>query len=203
MRKIFICTTIVFAVFVSSLFATNEMMIYNKTGFDIYEIYISPERNTENWGLNKIPFDVVGNDSYIALDLNDYADFTEVNIKLVDKDGAVYYKVGIFQKEISRLEVTMEDHSYLLVEKENWNVTFINGSGEEIKHISISPVAMDQFLDVASEDDSVVVPGDELIVVLNQFKANNSYDILFVTGDGQTVLKKSVYLSDGAYIILK
>ncbi len=70
---------------------SQEAVIINKTGFDIYNIYLTPS-GMDQWSDDIQPFDVIRNGQYKVLDLSSYENEFIFDFRFIDVDGDEYIK---------------------------------------------------------------------------------------------------------------
>lgn len=118
-------------------------MIINKTGFDLYNIYVSPA-GSEEWSEDLQPFDVILKDQYKILELENYKDEYLFDFRFVDVDGDEYIKKNIDISLHRKVVVTLDDLSYILDAKQvdrsdDWEISIRNNTGEQVTDLYISP----------------------------------------------------------------
>ena len=92
MKRLLYCILLLFLT-LTPLFS-QEAVIINKTGFDIYNIYLSPS-GMEQWSKDLLPNDVILSNQYKVLDLSSYEDEFIFDFRFIDVDGDEYIKKNV------------------------------------------------------------------------------------------------------------
>lgn len=129
--------------FLSSIAFAQEAVIINKTGFEIYNIYLSPA-GLEEWSEDIQPYDVILKEGYKILDLSSFEGETLFDFRFIDVDGDEYIKKNVDLNLHRKVVVTLDDLSYILDAERpdrsgQWLVSVRNNTGYTITELYISP----------------------------------------------------------------
>jgi len=111
MKKLLIC--VVLSLFAIGFLSAQEMpkiTIVNNTGYDIYEIFASPEED-DDWGDDWLPANRIlrsGQSFEITL-LYPLSQYNVYDIMLIDEDDDAYLKWGVRITANARIVFTFDD----------------------------------------------------------------------------------------------
>lgn len=86
---------------ISAMAGSQDFTLVNATGFDIYEVYVSPN-NTDSWENEVMEEDILADGDSVNISIDGYNDtFWDVMVK--DQDGNAFYWRNLNLKEISTI----------------------------------------------------------------------------------------------------
>lgn len=106
MKKIALTLILFFVASVSTYAADMYVEVTNKTGYDIYHLYISDVGDNE-WGEDVLDVDVLENGSKVRVDITGYRN-PKFDIQAVDEDGDTYTLKNVNVKKYD-VVFTLED----------------------------------------------------------------------------------------------
>jgi len=179
-----------------SLSAQRQAVIINKTGFDIYHLFIS-STDSEDWGKDQIPFDVILNGDYKILDLDDGA--SSYDFRFVDEDDDTYYKYEISISERKKVVVTIDDLSYInqnsLFTEEGWSINLGNSTGNTILAIYISPTNSTSWGPNLIESE-LFYQGNSISITMTGLEEGALFDIRLDSSSGESFIREQVQLTE-------
>ncbi len=198
---------LVFSLMIFSLgqLFTQEAVIINKTGFDIYNVYLSPA-GQEEWSEDLQPFDVILKDHHKILDLSPYSDVFQFDFRFIDVDGDEYIKKNVDLSLHRKVVVTLDDLAYIMdtIKEsylEDWYVSIRNNTGMTITELYISPHDSNNWGTNRISNDYMENKTTDRILMNNESEYID-YDIRMDSGDGSVFIKEIVQLSNNATVVI-
>ena len=185
---------IVFSFF--SSFA-EEIVIVNKTGFPLYEVYFTSQESSK-WGEDVLPYDVILNDSFAVVSFEEELVEGLYKIRLIDEDGEIYLKNNINLGERNKILIQPKD-LLALSPGEGLTFTLVNKTGDTITGLFISSETDDTWGDNLLS--GYFLNGNEKIVELQSDFDSAFYDIRFDMREN-SYIQKHVFLAHRARILL-
>lgn len=184
---------------------SQEAVIINKTGFDIYNVYISPA-GQEEWSEDLQPFDVILKDHHKMLGLSHYGDNFQFDFRFIDVDGDEYIKKNVDLNLHRKVVVTLDDLAYIMdtikeTYLEDWYVLIRNSTGMTITELYISPHDSNNWGSNRISNDYMENKTTEQILLNNESEYID-YDIRMDSGDGSVFIKEIVQLSNNATVVI-
>jgi|GEM_PF-1169720 len=184
---------------------SQEAVIINKTGFDLYNVYLSPA-GMEEWSEDLQPFDVILNGQYKIVDLSAYENETVFDFRFIDVDGDEYIKKNIDLNLHRKVVVSLDDLAYIMNtikerSPDDWSVSVRNNTGHTITELYISPhnsnswginLIQNDYIENKSTEQISMDSGEEFI----------DYDVRMDSSDGVVFIKEVIQLSNNVTIIL-
>ena len=191
-------------IFSFSFLFSQEAVIINKTGFDLYNIYVSPA-GMEEWSEDLQPYDVVLKEGYKILDLKEYEGERLFDFRFVDVDGDEYVKNNIDLNLHRKVVVTLDDLSYILdAEQVNrddeWVISVRNNTGSTVMELYISPHASNSWGGNLIENDYMENKSTRQFFMSGR-EEFIGYDIRMDSLDGKFV-REEVTLSNNVTIVI-
>ncbi len=174
-----------------------EIVIVNKTGFPLYEVYLAPQESSD-WGKDVFPYDVILQDSYGVIIMDEEALDGLYKIRLMDEDGEVYLKNNLDLKERNKILILPKD-LLALSPGEGLTFTLINKTGDTITGLYISSETEESWGDNLL--DGYFLNGSEQVVELQSDYDSAFYDIRFDMREN-SYIQKHVFLAHRARILL-
>lgn len=204
MNRIKIIVISAFYLLLSTLLFSQEAVIINKTGFDLYNIYVSPT-GMEDWSDDLQPFDVILKDSYRILDLKSYNGEFLFDFRFVDVDGDEYIKKNVDLNLHRKVLVTLDDLSYILDaeqvgRQDVWVVSVRNNTGGTVQELYISPHASNSWGGNLLENDFMENKSTRQFYMSGREEFID-YDIRMDSRDGKFV-QEEVTLSNNVTIVI-
>ncbi|MBB6480780.1 hypothetical protein [Spirochaeta isovalerica] len=204
MNRIKIIVISAFYLLMSTLLFSQEAVIINKTGFDLYNIYVSPT-GMEDWSDDLQPFDVILKDSYRILDLKSYNGEFLFDFRFVDVDGDEYIKKNVDLNLHRKVVVTLDDLSYILDaeqvgRQDEWVVSVRNNTGGTVQELYISPHASNSWGGNLLENDFMENKSTRQFYMSGREEFID-YDIRMDSRDGKFV-QEEVTLSNNVTIVI-
>ncbi|QEN07815.1 hypothetical protein EXM22_07360 [Oceanispirochaeta crateris] len=193
MRRIGILCFLFFSL--TSLFSV-ELVLINKTETPLFEVYAVPA-DTENWGYDKLPFDVILPGDYVVLEV-ELDEEKPINFRFVDEDGDLYLKYNVDISSRRKILILPEDHQ-LLSSEGLIRFTLVNKTGSVIRALYISSETEDEWGDNLL--DEFLLESGEMILDLQTSGRSSFYDIRLELA-GESIVKKRVFISDRARVLL-
>jgi hypothetical protein len=192
---------------ITSLFPliSQEAVVINKTGFDLYNIYLSPA-GLEQWSDDIQPFDVILNDQYKILDLSIYDDETVFDFRFIDVDGDEYIKKNVDLNLHRKVVVSLDDLAYIMdtikeSSFDDWYVSVRNNTGITITELYISPHDSNSWGTNLISNDYMETKTTEQ-VLMNGSAESIYYDIRMDSRDGSVFIKEVVQLSNNVTVVI-
>ncbi|MBN2657829.1 MAG: hypothetical protein JXR86_12270 [Spirochaetales bacterium] len=190
--------------FFSLLLFSQEAVIINKTGFDLYNIYVSPS-GMEEWSDDLQPYDVIVKDGYRILDLHSYEGEFLFDFRFIDVDGDEYIKKNVDLNLHRKVVVTLDELSYILdaeqVSREDeWVVSVRNNTGGTVMELYISPHASNSWGGNLIENDYMENKSTRQFFMSGREEFID-YDIRMDSRDGKYV-REEVTLSNNATVVI-
>lgn len=111
MKKLltFILCSVLFslAIFSTALAGSQDFTLVNESGFDIYEIYISPS-SSDDWEEDILEEDILLNGDYLEINF-DYGDVEIWDLLIVDEEGNEFYWEEFNFNELSTIRIYNEN----------------------------------------------------------------------------------------------
>lgn len=193
MKKIILIITFLFIV--QELFSV-EIVFINKTESPLFEVYAVPS-DTESWGYDKLPYDVILPDGYAVLDL-DLDASKPVNFRFIDEDGDIYLKYGVDISSRRKILISPDDHQ-VLSQEGLIRFTLVNKTGSVIRALYITPETEEDW--GSNLLDEFLLDSNEKTLELQSSGRSSFYDIRLETA-GESIVKSRVYISDRARVLL-
>jgi len=195
MKKIrFGTLVLILAAFPSLLGALDALSVINRTGYDIYYLYVSPE-TSDSWGDDVLGDDVLFDGSSFTVPLGEYSDLCRFDIKAVDSDNDSYIKWEYDVCDRSKVILTLED-LYLNEPDEGrgQDFTILNETGFTIYHIYVSPDYADDWEEDLLGADEVLLSGETFDVSFSGYGDHCVFDIKLVDDEGDSYSRWGVDL---------
>jgi len=192
-KKIILIITFLFIV--QELFSV-EIVFINKTESPLFEVYAVPS-DTESWGYDKLPYDVILPDGYAVLDL-DLDASKPVNFRFIDEDGDIYLKYGVDISSRRKILISPDDHQ-VLSQEGLIRFTLVNKTGSVIRALYITPETEEDW--GSNLLDEFLLDSNEKTLELQSSGRSSFYDIRLETA-GESIVKSRVYISDRARVLL-
>ncbi|MDC7232384.1 MAG: hypothetical protein PQJ58_04075 [Spirochaetales bacterium] len=173
-----------------------ELVIINKTETPLFEVY-AVSGDSENWGYDKLPYDVILPGDYAVLDL-DMDPELPVNFRLVDEDGDLYLKYNVDISSRRKIMVSPEDHQ-VLSGNGLMRFTLVNKTGSVLRGLYISSENDENWGENLL--DEYLFESEEKILEL-QSSGNSSFFDIRLEFAGESIVKKRVFISDRARVLL-
>lgn len=202
--KIKIILLFLFSASLSPLIS-QEAVVINKTGFDLYNVYISPA-GQEKWSEDLQPYDVIMNDRYKLLDLSTYLDETVFDFRFIDVDGDEYIKKNVDLSLHRKVVVSLDDLAYIMdtikeSSLDEWYVNIRNNTGITINELYISPHDSNSWGTNRIANDYMESKTTEQIL-MNGSVEFIDYDIRMDSSDGKVFIKESVQISNNITVVI-
>ncbi|MDA3955596.1 hypothetical protein [Oceanispirochaeta sp.] len=193
MKKVLALFLLLFCI--HSLFAV-ELVLINKTDTPLFEVYAIPS-DTENWGYDKLPYDVIipGDHAVLELELDESK---PVNFRFIDEDGDLYLKYNVDISERRKILISPEDHQ-LLSGDGLIRFTLVNKTGSVIRALYITPETEVDWGDNMLNE--FMLESSEMILELQTSGRSSFYDIRMELA-GESFVQKRVFISDRARVLL-
>jgi hypothetical protein len=159
-------------------------------------VYAVPA-DTENWGYDKLPFDVILPGDYVVLEV-ELDEEKPINFRFVDEDGDLYLKYNVDISSRRKILILPEDHQ-LLSSEGLIRFTLVNKTGSVIRALYISSETEDEWGDNLL--DEFLLESGEMILELQTSGRSSFYDIRLELA-GESIVKKRVFISDRARVLL-
>ncbi|MBN2050485.1 MAG: hypothetical protein JW760_08590 [Spirochaetales bacterium] len=201
MRRSFLFFLVIILLFIGfePLFAEDgQVIVLNRTGYDIFYLCISPE-SSDSWGE-----DLLGEASFLpdgsqaTVTVPGLPDTCVFDLKAVDLDDDTYFKWGLNLCESTKIVITIND---LLVDQENLVGTgeiqdfiLVNDTGFIIWHIYISPDYSDNWEEDLLGSSDILQHGEEFPITFTGYEDHCIFDIKLVDEEGDEYIKYGVDL---------
>lgn len=197
--------TILILIFSLSSVVAQEAVIINKTGFDIYNVYVSPA-GLESWSNDLQPFDVIQGDHYKILDLSSYEEETVFDFRFIDVDGDEYVKKNIDLNLHRKVVVSLDDLAYILdtikeSSFDDWYVSIRNNTGYTITELYISSHDSNSWGTNKISNDYMETKTTKQIL-MNGAVESAEYDIRMDSSDGLVFIKEIIQLSNNTTVVI-
>lgn len=184
---------------------SQEAVIINKTGFDLYNVYLSPA-GQEEWSDDLQPFDIILKDRYKILDLSSYGEVIQFDFRFIDVDGDEYIKKNVDINLHRKVVVTLDDLAYIMdaikeSSLEDWYVSLRNNTGQTITELYISPHDSNSWGTNRISNDYMENKTTRQIL-MNGSSEFIDFDIRMDSMDGSIFIKEIVQLSNNATIVI-
>lgn len=185
---------LILAVLPSLLGALDSISVINRTGYDIFYLYVSPE-SSDSWGDDVLGDEVLLDGSSITVSLEEYSDLCRFDIKAVDSDNDSYIKWEYDACDLSKVILTLED-LYLDEADEggSQDFTILNETGFTIYHIYVSPDYADDWEEDLLGADEVLLSGEPFEVSFSGYGDHCVFDIKLVDDEGDSYSRWGVDL---------
>jgi len=202
-RKLFL--TVILFIFPFFSLVSQEAVIINKTGFDIYNIYLSPS-GLEDWSDDLQPFDVIQKDQYKILELSEYEDETVFDFRFIDVDGDEYIKKNVDLNLHRKVVVSLDDLAYIMdtikeSSFDDWFVSIRNNTGITITELYISSHDSNSWGTNRISNDYMETKTTEQIY-MNSAAEFADYDIRMDSNDGSVFIKEIIQLSNNVTVVI-
>ena len=184
---------------------SQEVVLINKTGFDLYNVYLTPS-GLEQWSEDLQPFDVILSGQYKILDLSVYEGEYLFDFRFIDVDGDEYIKKNVDLNLHRKVVVSLDDLAYLMDTNKNsvledWFVSIRNNTGETITELYISPHNSNSWGTNLIQNDYLENKNSQQIF-MNGAQEFIDYDVRMDTSDGDVYIKEILQLSNNITVIL-
>lgn len=173
-----------------------ELVLINKTDSPLFEVYAVPG-DSESWGYDKLPYDVILPGDYAVLDL-DLDPEIPVNFRMVDEDGDLYLKYNVDISSRRKILISPDDHQ-VFARDGLIRFTLVNKTGSVLRGLYISSENDENWGDNLLED--YLLDSQEKILELQPSGKGSFFDIRLELA-GESIVKKRVFISDRARILL-
>lgn len=194
LKSFFLFTALLF--FSTSGLFSLEFVIINKTDSPLFEVYAVPG-DSESWGYDKLPYDVILPGDYAVLDLDLNPD-KPVNFRMVDEDGDLYLKYNVDISSRRKILISPEDHQ-VFSQDGLIRFTLVNKTGSVLRGLYISSENDEEWGDNLL--DGYLLEAQEKILELQPSGNSSFYDIRLELA-GESIVKKRVFISDRARVLL-
>lgn len=186
-----------------AVYAQNAVII-NKTGFDIYNVYLSPA-GLEEWSADLQPHDVILKDGFKELDLQSYGGETFFDFRFIDVDGDEYFKKNVDLTLHRKVVVTLDDLAYILDAQrpdasDSWTVSIRNNTGATVTELYISPHNSNSWGGNLIENDYLENKTTRQIFMSSR-EEMVAYDIRMDSRDG-VFIREDITLSNNVSVVL-
>ncbi len=189
--------SVFFLLFFAALLSAGEIVLVNKTGFILYEVFFTPQESSD-WGEDILPYDVILPDGYASLDVDESAGSGIFKIRLIDEDGEIYLKHNI-NLDVRRKILVQPKDLLALSPDEGLTFTLVNSTGDTITGLYISSETEDSWGD--NLIDGYFLNNSEQVIELQSDFDSAFYDIRFDMREN-SYIQKHVFLSHRARILL-
>jgi hypothetical protein len=195
MRKVLLGGLVL--LFFSQMLWGVDLVLVNKTGFPLFEVYISSQ-DSSGWGEDLLPYDVIMPDSYATISVDAPEEGTLYKVRLIDEDGEIYLKHNV---DLSlRKKVLIQPKDLLALSPDRgFAFTLVNNTGDTITGLYISPETEDSWGENLIDD--YFLNGTEQPVLLPSDQDSAFYDIRFDMREN-SYIQKHVFLAHRARILL-
>ena len=195
---------IIFSLFTLLNLFSQEVVVINKTGFDIYNVYLSPS-GLEQWSEDLQPFDVILKDRYKIIDVSAY-DETYFDFRFIDIDGDEYIKKNVDLKLHRKVVVSLDDLAYVMDRikedfSDEWFVSIRNNTGVSIVELYISPHNSNSWGTNLMENDYMENKSTEQISMGGGVESID-YDIRMDSSEGAVFIKENIPLSNNVTVVI-
>ncbi|MBI9096905.1 MAG: hypothetical protein JEY91_00435 [Spirochaetaceae bacterium] len=195
---------ILFSLFTLLKLFSQEVVVINKTGFDIYNVYISPS-GLEQWSEDLQPFDVILKDRYKIIDVSAY-DETYFDFRFIDIDGDEYIKKNVDLKLHRKVVVSLDDLAYVMDRikedfSDEWFVSIRNNTGVSIVELYISPHNSNSWGTNLMENDYMENKSTEQISMGGGVESID-YDIRMDSSEGAVFIKENIPLNNNVTVVI-
>ncbi|MDA3809856.1 MAG: hypothetical protein PF518_05930 [Spirochaetaceae bacterium] len=184
---------------------SQEAVIVNKTGFDLYNVYLTPS-GMEQWSEDVQPFDIILDGNYKIIDLSSFENETVFDFRFIDVDGDEYIKKNVDLNLHRKVVVTLDDLAYIMNtikdhSEEDWNISVRNSTDLTITELYVSPhnsnswgtnLIQNDYMENKSTKQIDMSGSDEFV----------EYDIRMDSSDGVVFIKEVIPLSNNVTVIL-
>lgn len=190
------------AVFPALIGALDAISIINRTGYDLYYLYVSPE-TADSWGEDVLGDEVLLDGGSFTVPLGKYSDLCRFDIKAIDSDDDSYIKWEYDVCDRSKVILTLED-LYLEEDEEGAPQDFAirNETGFTIYHIYVSPDYADDWEEDLLGADEVLLTGDFFDVSFSGYGDQCIFDIKLVDDEGDSYTRWGVDICSAAQVTI-
>lgn len=166
--------------------AVDSVSVLNRTGYDIYYLYISPG-TADSWGDDVLGDDVLLDGDVVSIPLNKFSDICSFDVKAVDQDDDSYIKWEFDACSRGKIIFTLDD----LYDEEGGgdgiqDFTILNETGFSIYHIYVSPDYADDWEEDLLGDTEVLMDGETFDVSFSGYGDHCTFDVRLVDNEGDT-----------------
>ena len=184
----------------------QELLVINRTGFNIFKINISPSL-TENWSGNLIPDSVIMNGESFRIITEDYASGGMIDVRLIDAEGYIYLKRQVEAEEGKKIVFTVDDLLEInAADTEAWVITLVNRTDDPVIEIYITG-EMDNAWGAERLAGTILYPGSEIKLILDRDEPVGVRYILKIVmmnkNKEKIIITKNLYLYPDVIIPLK
>jgi hypothetical protein len=190
---------------VSFYIFSQEAVIINKTGFDLYNVYLTPS-GMEEWSEDIQPYDVILNGQYKVMDLSSFSGESVFDFRFIDVDGDEYIKKNVDINLHWKVVVSLDDLSYIMdtikqTSINEWSVFIRNNTGVSISELYISPHNSNSWGTNLIQNDFMENKNTRQIFMGSGVESID-YDIRMDSSDGSVFIKEIVSLRNNITVVL-
>ena len=175
----------------------GEVIVLNRTGYDIYYLYISPE-SSDSWGDDLLgDEEILADGSHASVAVPGLGKFCVFDLKAVDLDDDSYVKWDLDLCDAGKIVITMDDYAEDESTQEEGAVqdfVLINNTGFTVWHIYISPDYSDNWEEDLLGETEILSDGERFPITFNGYDDHCVFDIKVVDSEGDEYTKFGVDL---------
>ena len=171
--------------------SAEDIVVINKTGYDIYYLYISPG-DSDDWEEDVLSDTILEDGGSIKLSVDSGS--CVVDIQAVDEDDDSYIKWDFDICERSKIVLTLDDLYSEDYAGAIQDFTILNDTGYDVHYIFISPDYSDDWEEDVLGDEEILPAGESYDVTFSGYGDHCSFDIRLVDEDGDSYTKWGVDL---------
>ena len=198
MRKAFLTCLVFVFLFGTVAFLFSEqgdIIVLNRTGFDVYYLYISPG-SSDSWGEDLLgETDILSDGSHVSVPVPGLGKFCNYDLKAIDLDGDSYIKWELDLCNTGKVVITMDDY---VTEDDGSNemaiqdFVLVNNTGFTIWHIYVSPDYSDNWEEDLLGEDEVLSDREQFPVTFSGYGDQCIFDMKVVDSEGDEYIKYGV-----------
>lgn len=192
---------------IASLFQlfSQEAVIINKTGFDLYNVYLTPS-GMEEWSEDLQPYDVILSGQHKIMDLSEFPDEFLFDFRFIDVDGDEYIKKNVDINLHRKVVVSLDDLSYIMdtiknTSHDDWSVFIRNNTGITITELYVSPHNSNSWGTNLIQNDYMENKITRQIF-MDGGEESIDYDIRMDSSDGTVFIKEIIPLTNNLTVVL-
>jgi len=173
----------------------GEVIVLNRTGYDIYYLYISPE-SSDSWGDDLLgESEILFDGSHTSVFVPGLGKFCVFDLKAVDLDDDSYAKWGLDLCTGGKIVITMDDFMQdeeVVADTAIQDFVLVNGTGFTIRHIYVSPDYSDNWEEDLLAETEILSPGGQFPITFSGYGDHCTFDIKVVDNEGDEYTKFGV-----------
>lgn len=178
-----------------SLFAQEEVVVINRTGYDIHFLFISPE-SSDSWGEDLLgDSEILSDGSHTSVSVPGVGKYCVFDLKAVDLDDDTYVQWGLNLCEKGKIVITMDDFytEDAVIEGETvQDFVLVNDTGFSLWHIYVSPDYSDNWEEDLLGESDVLTDGEQFPITFEGYGDHCIFDLKVVDSEGDEYTKYGV-----------